>query len=531
MNSWVRNKSDEAAVDQGCTFDLKAADRVRFFFERFLRHSKGPWAGKPFELLPWQWDRVVAPAFGWKMADGTRRFRRVGVGIPKKNGKSTLLAGLALYMLVGDGEAGAECYTAAADRSQASIIFNEAAQMVEASDALARRLHVRRAGKQIATDNASAWLQALSADVPTKEGLNIHFLAFDELHAQTKWDLWNTLKYGGASRTQPMQFWISTAGIHDPTALWFDQWKQARAIQAGETVDISYLGVIYEADSSDDPYAETTWIRANPSYGVTIHAREMQEAAQEARTSPIHENVFKRYRLNIATAQETKWISAESWNACRFSFTEKDMAGQRCWIGLDLAATIDVAAAAALFKVGDKYRVLPYFWIPRDMAKRRKREGRTPLDYWAECGYVRLTDRPDVDYGVIRDDLNALDKVFKIDGIIIDSWNATSIAAELESDGFKVEQMRFGYRSIGAATKELEKRVVSGGLEHPGNPVLDWMVGNVMVTQDSGGNIKPDKDKSKEKIDGVVAILLALARAIQKVTKISKYETQGLTTW
>lgn len=313
----IRNKSDEAAIDAGCYFDQPSADRVRFFFEKFLRHSKGQFAGRKFELLPWQWERIVEPLFGWKSPDGTRRFRRASIGVPKKNGKSTILAGIGLYLMIGDGEPGAEIYSAAADKKQASIIFNEAANMVRASDALYKRVRLKDSTKRMEYGTSS--YDALSAEKNTKEGLNSHGVLFDELHAQPTPDLWNVLRFSGAARRQPLLIWISTAGT-DRESICYLQWKIAKDVQEGRAIDTAILPVIYGADEQDDPWSEDTWKKVNPSYGITITKRDMQEAADEAKVNPSLENTFRRYRLDQWTRQESKWITLDAWDKCRVDY-------------------------------------------------------------------------------------------------------------------------------------------------------------------------------------------------------------------
>lgn len=524
----VRTKSDEAAIDQGCWFDQAAADKVRYFFERFLRHSKGQFAGKPFELLPWQWTDVVQPLFGWKRVDGARRFTRCGIGIAKKNGKSTLLAGLGLYLLCWDEEAGAEVYSAAADRMQASIIFNECVAMVDASPALQKRIRVKASGKRMTYGHSS--LQALSADVPTKEGLNIHGLLFDELHAQPNDKLWNTLRYGGAARRQPLLFWISTAGISRETIGW-KQWAHATAVLSGDLVDVGFLPVIYAAKPEADWASESAFRDANPSYGVTISERDWQEAVAEAIGSAAAENNYRRYRLNQWVGQMTRWIRMSDWHSCRGNVTEETEAGKRCWIGLDLAATTDVAAAVAWFKDRKGHRMLPRFWLPEAALEGREASNRARWQEWAKRGIVIITPGSVLDYERIRADLNTWGDKFDVKEVAIDPWNATQLATQLVDDGFEVTFVRTGFASISAATKEFEKLVLGRELTHPGDPCLDFMVENVAVEMDASGNLKPSKKAAAEKIDGVVAGIIALARVIQSpAAKKSKYEDQKLVT-
>jgi phage terminase large subunit-like protein len=524
---WIRNRSDEAAVDQGCWFDHKAADRVRFFFHRFLRHSKGADAGKPFELLDWEWDRVVAPLYGWKKPDGYRRFVRAGIGIPKKNGKSTLFAGLSQFGLLGDGEPGAEIYSAGADREQAGIIYNEAANMVEASEALLRHLQVRRASKTIRFPAGRSIYKALSADVPTKEGLNIHYLLFDELHAQKTRALWDALKYGGAARRQPLILWISTAG-YDRSSLCYEQWQRARAIQESRTIDVSFLPCIYEPAEGDDWESEATWQKVNPSYGVTVNPSTFRQDFDEAKAVPSTENAFKRYHLNIWTEQATRWIPWHKWKLCAANYTEQSDASRstKCLIGLDLATTTDIAAAVILYKNNGKWRVWPMFWVPEENERARELSNRDRLREWIRLGLITVTPGDVIDYNRIRADLNNLADRWKVKGIIIDPWNATQLATDLQDDGFTIDYCRTGFASMSPPTREFEKLVLGLGIEHPDNPVLNWMLANTAVEQDASGNIKPSKRHSSEKIDGIMAILLALSKCIVWSNKKSKYATQ-----
>jgi len=306
----VRTEADERAVAQGYVFRLAAAERVRTFFQRFLCHSKGEWAGQPFELLDWQWDDIVAPLFGWQRPDGTRRFRRGYIEVPKKNGKSCLFSGLSLYLLLADGEPGAEIYSAAVDRDQASIVFTEAANMVEASPHLASRLQVVRSTKRIVDHRSRSYYKALSADVPAKEGLNAHAILIDELHAQRNRDLWDTLRYAGASRRQPLHLAITTAG-YDRHSICWEQHDYAKKVQDGTIQDLAFFSYICAAESDDDWTAPEVWRKANPSFGITLSAEQFAEDCQEAQQSPAKENSFRRYRLNQWTEQDVRWLSLE----------------------------------------------------------------------------------------------------------------------------------------------------------------------------------------------------------------------------
>ncbi len=526
---WIRTKSDEAALDAGYRFDIRLADKVRYFFSRFLRHSKGQFAGKAFELLDWEWERIIGPLFGWRRPDGTRRFRRVGCALPKKNGKSTLLSALSIYAMMADGEAGAEVYSAAASRQQASIIYEEAANMVEASPALLKRIKVRRSGKILRHPKSRSLYQALSADVPTKEGLNIHWLLFDELHAQKSMNLWNTLRYGGAARREPVIFWITTAGVLGQSELCEREWKRAKDVQEGRVIDLAFLPCIYETKQDADWTAPTTWAAVNPSFGTTLKVDDFKEECEKAKESSTEENNFKRYRLNMWVRQVTKWLQWKKWDDCRVALDLDKMRGPGR-IGLDLACTTDIAAAVYLEKRDNRYAMWPFFWLPESALDTRDRANLQRLEPWVDAGLITLTEGDVIDFGVIRKFINEFANGRKIEEIAIDPWNATQIATDLQSDGFKVQYVRTGFISISAATKEFERLVLRKEILHGGHPVMDWMIENVSTEVDASGNIKPSKRRSAEKIDGPVAAILALARYIGNVTpKRSKYNKQGLT--
>jgi phage terminase large subunit-like protein len=529
MKEWIRNKSDEVAVSEGCYFDLAAAERVRTFFARFLRHTKGQFAGKPFEILPWEWDRVIAPLYGWRRPNGQRRFRRAGVAVPKKNGKSTLLAGISLYHLLADGESGAEVYSAAADKKQAGIIWQEAYEMAKRSKGLSAILRPVRSLKELHYDRNGSKFVALSSDVATKEGYNSSCTLFDELHAQTGWALWNALRFAGAGRESPLLFWITTAGF-DRQSLCFDQWQYAKDVQNSVIVDTEFLPCVYETPHDAPWDAEDTWRAANPSYGVTIRPDEMRAACEEAKRSAVMENAFRRYRLNQWTASEVKWISSVDWSACKTAVDYAALEDRKCKVGLDLAATTDIAAAVLTWYKDGVLTIKPRFWVPYETIARRERENRVRIAQWAKR-YITVTEGNVIDYNLIRKELNDLAGLYNIDEVCIDPWNATQIATDLQGDGFTVTYVRTGFLSISAASKEFEKLILSRNVQHDGNPVMDWQIGNVSVETDASGNIKPSKRRSPEKIDGPVAAILALARWIATpAKKASKYETERLLT-
>lgn len=524
---WIRTDADRRVVDEGYYFDIKAAERVRTFFKRFLVHSKGDWAGKPFELLEWQWEDIVAPLFGWMRPDGTRRFRRGYIEVAKKNGKSSIFSGLSLYLLLADREPGAEIYSAAVDRDQASIVFNEAANMAEASPHLSSRLQIVRSTKRIVDHQSRSVYRALSADVPAKEGLNAHAILFDELHAQRNRDLWDTLRYAGASRRQPLCLTITTAG-YDRHSICWEQHSYAEKVLDGTTDDPAFFGYIRAADIDDDWTDPEVWKKANPSFGITLSAEQFAEDCREAQESPAKENSFRRYRLNQWTEQEVRWLSMEKWDACGRTLGRLD--GRYCFAGLDLSSTIDLSAFVLVFPNddSDRFDVLPFFWVPEEGARQRERRDHVPYLQWIRQGYLEATAGDVVDYDVIRKRINDLGKRYDIRQIALDRWNATQLATQLDSDGFTVVPFGQGYASMNAPTKKLDELVRAGKLAHGGHPVLRWMAGNVSLETDAADNWKPSKKKSIERIDGIVALIMGLDRATtQPGPRISFYDREN----
>jgi len=515
-------------VAAGCYFDENAALRVSRFFAKLLRHTDGAFAGRPFELLEWEWRDVIAPLFGWKRPDGTRRYRTTYIEIPKKNGKSTLLAGLALYLLIADGEPGAQIYIAAADRHQAGIIYRAAAAMAEDQPALSERLLITPSQKHIGFPETHSFLKALSADAYRQEGLNAHGILFDELHAQPDRRLWDTLRYAGRARRQPLLISITTAG-YDKHSICYEQHDYALKVRDGIIEDISFLPVIYAANEDDDWRDPRVWAKANPSLGHTITEAAIAEACAEAQQSPAKENAFKRYTLNMWTEQAVRWIQMERWEACGQTVPQMQLRGLPCYAGLDLASNTDIAAFVLLIPYDERLVILPRFWIPEENARERERRDRVPYIQWARDGLIKLTEGDVIDYDVIRRDINELGQSYDIRQIAIDRWNAAQITTQLQGDGFEVVSFGQGFASMAAPTKEFERLLLEQKIAHGGNPILRWMASNVAVKTDPAGNLKPDKERSTEKIDGIVAAIMAVGLwAADNQPQRSIYEERGI---
>ena len=489
--------------------DQAKAERVYGFFEKVLKHSKGQTAGQPFLLLPWQ-KYVLGEIFGRLKPDGTRQYRQAYIEIPKKNGKSTLLAGISLYALLADGEAGAEIYGAASDREQAGIIYREAASMVRSSPALSKVLEVLDSRKTIIHKASNSFYRVLSADAFRAEGLNISCLLFDELHAQ-RGDrrLWDALRYGGAARRQPLVLSITTAGESNRTHLWYEQHQYAEKCIADPAFDPAFFGCIYAADREDDWKSPKIWHKANPSLGETISEESFAADCREAENSATKLNSFLRYRLNIPTSSDVRWLRPDLWAACSGG-PEEPLEGRDFWAGLDLASNYDTTAFVAVFPDGDRFDVVPMFWIPEHNAAERERNDRVPYSQWHRDGFLKFTEGRSTDYKQVKADILEFCQKHRCRKLAIDRWNATQLATELADEGLPVTMFGQGFASMTAPSRRLESLTIDGKLRHAGHPVLNWQAGNVAVQMDPAGNIKPSKAKSTERIDGIVSLVMAL---------------------
>lgn len=493
-------------------FDRQLAQRAIDWFPRYLRHTKGRWRGAPFELLPWQ-KEVIGKLFGTIRKDGFRQYRTVYVEVPKKQGKSELAAGVALRLLFADREPGAEIYSAAADRDQAAIVYNVAADMVRLNPKLGKRCKIVDSTKRIIHKSGSFY-RVLSADAHTKHGFNSHGVIFDELHAQPNRNLWDVLTEGaGDARTQPVIFVITTAG-YDRHSICWELHEYACKVRDGIIEDPTFLPVIYSADEADDWTAEATWKKCNPSLGVTTTVERIRQACKRAQEVPAVENTFRRLRLNQWVKQESRYLPMDKWRACGGLVDPTQLQGHECYAGLDLASSTDIAAFVAAFRPGTDGRIpiLARFWVPEENIELRVRRDRVPYDLWIQQGYIRATPGNVIDYDFIEEDLVRFSKEFGLVEVAFDRWGAVQISQHLIARGFTMIDFGQGYKSMSPSTKELLKLVLGRQLAHGENPVLTWMADNVVVTTDPAENVKPDKAKSTERIDGMVALIMAIDR-------------------
>ena len=497
-------------------FDEKAADKAVKFFEKYLRHSKGEWAGKPFTLEPWQ-EKIVREIFGWKRSDGLRKYRTVYVEIPRKNGKSTFSAGLALYLLFADGEPGAEVYSAAADTGQASIVFDEAKRMVNGSPELLNRADVWR--RSIVWRERDAKYQVISADAKTKHGFNAHGIIVDELHAQPNRELWDVLVTSVGARRQPMTIAITTAG-YDRESICWEQHEYAQKVIEGSIVDETFYAVIYAAGEEDDWTDPKVWAKCNPNLGISVKTEYLEQECAKAKESPAYQNTFRRLHLNQWTEQEERWIDMPKWDACSGVVDAEALKGRICYGGLDLAATSDMAALLMVFPPegeDDPYLLLPKFWIPGDNIVKKGLKDRVAYDGWVRAGLLTATPGNVIDFNYIRHEINELNRDYHIKEIAYDRWGAVQLSSALIDDGFEMVEFGQGFASMGGPTKELLALVLGQKIAHGNNPILRWMASNMVVKQDPAGNMKPDKGKARQKIDGIVAAIMGLDRAMRNV--------------
>lgn len=512
-------------------YDKDAADYAVMFIES-LCHTKGTWAGKPFALIDWQ-EQIIRDLFGVLKPNGYRQFNTAYIEIPKKQGKSELAAAVALLLLCGDGEERAEVYGCAADRNQAKIVFDVAVDMVRFCPALSKRVKILESQKKITYLPTNSSYQVLSADVANKHGFNTHGVIFDELHTQPNRKLFDVMLQGsGDARMQPLYFLITTAG-NDINSICYEVHQKAIDIAEGRKVDPTFYSVIYGAAEDEDWTDPEVWKKANPSLGITVGIDKVQAACESAQQNPGEENAFRQLRLNQWVKQSVRWMPMDKWDACAFPVSEDDLEGRICYGGLDLSSTTDITAFVLVFPPldeEDKYYILPYFWIPEETLDLRVRRDHVPYDLWERQGTLMTTEGNVVHYGYIEKFIEQLGERFNIREIAFDRWGAVQMVQNLEGMGFTVVPFGQGFKDMSPPTKELMKLVLEEKIAHGGHPVLRWMMDNIFIRTDPAGNIKADKEKSTEKIDGAIATIMGLDRAIRcgNDTGASVYDSRGL---
>jgi phage terminase large subunit-like protein len=534
----------ETGHERGLWFDEDAAGLVKDFFPKYLRLYEGEWFNKPFTLLPWQ-EFFLGCVFGWmKLPSGMtvadaeaisnadhpmdrvlerraagiyRRFHTGWCEVPKKNGKTPLCAGIAMLGLVADGEGGAQVATAAAAEKQAKLAWGGAKRFVLQSPVLRERVHPFH--NTLVNESMNAKCFPMSGDSALEDGINLSMAIIDEIHRLPNDKLLELITMSVTSRQQPLIVKITTAGDGQPS-VWLTERTDAENIlnQVSEADDVMVYIAAADPDCAKDGSweDEEVWAAANPSYGAILKPERVRDEFAKAKRSAASRPTFLRFRLNVPTLLEERWGDPQAWDACARHFTLEEMAGKTCWLGVDLSNRVDLTALVAVFPPLDgatRYRVWPWFWCPEDCIDERVRKDRVPYRMWEEAGHIAATPGNTVDYRFVRKQIVECCEMFDVEQICFDPWNAGNLVGDLQDEeGIdNLVEVRQGHKSLNSAMKELEVQVLAGGIEHPENPVLTWNYNNVVARLDENENVAPSKKKSKEKIDGVAALLNALA--------------------
>ncbi len=514
--------------------DIKRAERVKRFIERYCSYSKGIWAGQPFRLLPWQWDELIKPLFGTITQEGIRQYRTAYVEIPKKNGKSELCAALGLYMLTNDGEDGAEVYLAASDREQASIVYMAAAQMVRSSSELGKRLKCLDSRKRIIFQKKNSFMQVLSSESYTKHGLSPSAVIIDEIHAHPNDELYTVLTAGtDYARLQQIVLIITTAGIFDKNSIWWRLRTKAIQVRDGIIKDPRFLPVLYLADPEKDrDDDEELWKRVNPSLGQIFTLDKIRQDYEEAKQNPVDLQNFRRFRLNIPIRQISKWMPMDAWDHCAGAIDLESLKGKKCYGGLDMSTKIDLTAFVLVFPPQDDldhYVILPHFYCPENTIMERSKQDAVHYEIWSQEGFLTATPGNVVDEEFIEKDVVEASKLYSLQEVGFDPWGATAIANKLfNTHGIKMVEVRQGAKSMSEPAKDILVKVKNGNLAHGGHPVLRWCADNLVMVMDANENVRPDKEKATERIDGMVAMINAWNRIINNDEQ-GPLETVGFT--
>jgi len=535
----ISRSSLEAAIDgipgydarrdaSGFVFDHEAAALAILWFSDCCVHVKGALAGKPIELEPWQ-QAIVANLFGWKDKRGLRRYREAFIYVPRKNGKSILAAGIGNKILFTDAEPGAEIYTAACEEDQAMIPFSMARRMVLKIPELAAIAQCYR--QSITIESDGSFFQPINGEPDSKHGLNAHCAIIDEIHAHPDSSIIDVLRTSMGSRRQPLTVYITTADYEREGSVCNRLHDYATRVRDGDLLDARFLPVIYEAAKGDDWKSEDTWKRANPNYGISVSPEYLRAACQRAVDDPAEENIFKRLHLNIRTEQDVRAIQMDSWRACPETRIDDDELRRfPAFGGLDLSSMDDITAWVIAFRLPDNAGVYlrSHFWVPAESAEARERKDKVPYCTWARAGLLEMTEGNAIHYRAIRKRVVEDVERFDIREVAFDPWNMEQLGQELEEeDGISLVKFRQTFANFNAPTKELLRLVKAKEIHHEHHEVLTWMASNLVLSLDDSGNYRPNKKKCAEKIDGIVAAIMAIARASRSSDGQSIYEERG----
>ena len=509
-------------------YDEDAADKVVGFFTDCLVHVNGRLSGEPFILLPWQ-EIILREVYGWKRPNGTRRYRKVFIEVPRKNGKSFLAAGLVLYMLLCENEEGGQIYSGASTRDQASLIFSMAVNMLrKAPDPeMLRAVKVLDSKKLLLHRNGK--YKALSNDADAAHGHDASCIIIDELHVVDR-KFFEVLDTSTGARDEPLTVMITTAGF-DRTSICWELHRYAEAVQEGLIIDESFYPAIYAAGPDDDWMIEETWEKANPSLGHAVKVDYLREQATRAAANPALENTFRRLHLNQWTEAENRIIPMHAYDACMVKYTEDDLLGQQCYAGLDLASTTDVTAFVLVFpQEGGGCRVLPWFWLPEEAVNKRTEQDQKMIRTFADRDMITLTDGNEVDTMLVSQQIADICERFDVVKFGFDRWNAIGVTQSLQRYGIPHESLQ----KIGQTNANFNQPfrqflawIGNAKFQHNGNEVLRFMAANTVAQEDAGGRIRPDKKRSAEKIDGIVACLMGIALQIEYGSDSGAYTNEN----
>lgn len=516
-------KTPEPRSVKGAAFDPERVDHVIASFRR-LRHTKGRFAGQPFDPDCWQVAYYLAPVFGWvaiskDSGEYARIITTVWVELPRKNGKTTLASGTAIYLTGADGEPGAQVVCAATNKDQAKFAFDPMKQIVRQSPALSK--HFQAWQSKIVHKASGSYFQPVANVGDAQHGADLHGAIVDEVHLHKDMELIEAIETGTGSRIQPLILYITTADAGRRHTPYDEKRQRIEKLARGVLKDPTTFGVIFGAEKTDDPFVESTWRKANPGYGVSPTRRFMASAAAKAKDSPADLASFLRLHLDIRTKQQFRYLDLEAWDRNASIVDTTRLPGRSCYGGLDLGSTSDLTALAWVFPDDDgaAYDVLMRCWAPEDSLPALDDRTARAASTWAERGWLTLTPGNVTDYDFIKAQINRDCEEFQVHEIAYDPWNAQQLVNDLMGDGAPMITMRQGFPSMSAPTKDLQRLVLLGTEEapiirHGGNPLLRWMVDNFAVAMDPAGNVKPDKANAGDKIDGVVALIMGLSRAL-----------------
>lgn len=531
-----RIKTPEPSRAKGAVFDPDRVDKVLAAFAA-LKHTQGQWAGSPLKPDPWQVAYIIAPIFGWVSWDAdsssyTRIIRTFYVDVPRKNGKSTLLGGLAIYMLAADGEPGAQIVTAATSERQAGFVFNPIKQLAEKSPALKK--HTKTVLKKVLHPKSGSYIEVVSSVADAQHGANIHFGCIDELHVHKTPDLVETIETGTGSRRQPLIGIITTADSGKKNTIYARKREYIEQLARGAVKDPSTYGVVWAADPKADSFSEETLKSANPGYGISPTRSYLKNAAAQAKQSPADLAKYQRLHLGLRTKQETKYLDLEVWDRNASLVDELKLDGRQAYGGLDLASTSDLCALAWILPSEPGFDAIWRLWTPEANLPNLDKRTAGQATVWVRNGFLTLTPGNVADYDFIRAQINRDREKFDVRGIAYDPWNSSQLVNDLVSDGAPMVKTRQGLVTLSAPTKELQKVLLEGTAQKPmfrhgGNPAVRWQADNFAVAMDAAGNVKPDKGNAADKIDAIAAAINAMSLVLAlEPKKVSKYETEDL---